>query len=64
MGERVELVWPTGFTAHRSGMTIEVVAPNGAVVARSGSLLTGAGGGSTRGSDGPFGLCSFVNWHL
>ncbi|TCO19256.1 hypothetical protein EV652_114237 [Kribbella steppae] len=44
-GSRTPLVWPAGYTArYANDKTIEVLAPNGAVVAREGADLSAGGG--------------------
>ena len=48
MHDRIRLRWPPGFTG-RLGADIEVIDPTGRVVARSGDVVTDAGGGG--GSD-------------
>ena len=62
-GERLDLAWPAGFTARPHGDTIEIAAPDGTIVARSGEWLAGAGGGVIQASNGLIGLCRFANWH-
>ena len=53
-GHAFPIVWPAGFRA-RFGPDLEVLAPDGTVVARGGELITDAGGGG--GGDGAV-ICS------
>lgn len=40
----VPIMWPTGYTARRSGSEVEVLAPNDRVVARTGAVYRVQGG--------------------
>jgi hypothetical protein len=56
-GERLNVVWPNGWTAHedQGGSTIVIADPGGRVVARTGDVIANAGGGG--GPDGTH-ICS------
>lgn len=48
-GVRLNIVWPNGWTAHedQGGTTIVIADDSGKVVARTGDVITNAGGGGT-----------------
>jgi len=54
-GDDIPVRWQEGFSA-RLNPTLEIVAPDGAVIAREGEVVDGRGGG-TLGNDDPFTVC-------
>lgn len=50
----VLLIWPKGYTARTPSQgTVEVLSPDGTVVARTGAKISAGGGRSTVGASGP-----------
>jgi hypothetical protein len=61
-GLRIDLLWPLGFSMRAYGGRLEVLDPQGLVVARQGDRLVGAGGGHVNGQpNAPFEICQIGN---
>lgn len=56
-GERIDVVWPSGWAAWRLGGRAELVDRYGTVVGREGDVIEGFGGGV--GTDDAFHVCVF-----
>jgi hypothetical protein len=62
-GRRTNLEWPIGFSLRVTGDVAEVVDPDGIVVARDGTQLTEAGGGTSARGDDWFAVCIIGGRH-
>lgn len=51
IGERVSVVWPSGYSARLLNGRAELVAPDGSVLARERDVISNLGGGSADNGD-------------